>query len=177
MFEDNTLVVPLDDHSIFDRVVKTGYTYSRNVCYMVCEQLIITQICGCNSYEFSYQEKSFDLCPVDSFMNKNNTNVTINCPFDVIYNFSNIFTEFCMPRCPMECHRSFFTASISDYKYDTNYFNIYLNNFDFRNDVPNNTDLNEYAYENMIEVLINYDTFSYLEVNEEPKMSGEDLFG
>ena len=65
MREDNTLVVPLVDRSIFDRVVKTGYAYSRNVCFMVCEQLITTQRCGCNSYTLSYQVDGFNLCPVE----------------------------------------------------------------------------------------------------------------
>ena len=167
VLEDNTLVEPLDDRSIFDRVVNTGYSYSRKLCYDVCTQFLITRTCGCNSFKLSYQEKGFGLCT---------DNDDINCFIHFKFNIT-IILEFCLPRCPMECHRSFFTTSTVQYQYDKNYFNSYLNSFNFHNDVPNDTDLSEYAYNNMVELKINYDTFSYLEVNEEPKMSGEDLLG
>ena len=171
VLEDNTLIKPLDDRSIFDRVVNTGYSYSRKLCYMVCEQLIITQQCGCNSYSYGYQVEGFYLC-----QKTGETLTDGECDTLIDANLTKL-TEYCSPRCPLECHISFLTTTKSAYSYDKNYFNGYLSKFDFHNDVPNNTDLSEYAYNTMIELRINYDTGSYIKVSEEPKMSGEDLFG
>ena len=99
------------------------------------------------------------------------------CDTQVDTNFTSILTEFCLPRCPIECRRSFFTTSTSEYTYDTNYFNSYLSNLSFHNDVSKDTDFSQHAYNTMIEIWIDYDTFAFTEVSEEPKMSGEDLFG
>ena len=172
VLEDNTLIVQLADRSIFDRVVKTGYAYSRKVCYMVCEQVMITRICGCNSYRLSYQVEGFNSCPYYK-----NEIIGGGCDTQVDTNFTSILTEFCLPRCPIECHRSFFTTSTSEYTYDKNYFNNYLSNFSFHNDVSKDTDLAQYAYDTMIEIWIEYDTLAFTEMSEEPKMSGEELFG
>ena len=171
VLEDNTLAVPLDDRSIFDRVVNTGYSYSRQLCFMVCEQLLITEQCNCSSYRHSYQVEGFELCKkLGDTLSDNECDILVDANIATI-------TEYCSPRCPLECHRSFLTTTISAYSYGKNYFNNYLNNFDLNNDVPNNTDLSDYSYNNMIELWINYDTDSHIEVSEEPKMTGDDLLG
>ena len=169
VLEDNTLVAPLDDRSVFDLVEATGYAYTRKTCYMVCRQVLVTQTCGCNSYDIQYRLANFDLCGYQA-----DTLTDGGCMTKLKAN-SSFTAEYCFQRCPLECHKSFFQEAIGEYTNDKNYFNRFLDTFRYLDEVPNGTDLVDYAYENMVEVRINLDTNSHVQISEEPNMTGEEL--
>ena len=171
VLEDNTLISPLEDRSIFDLVVATGYAYTRKLCFMVCRQVLVTKTCGCNSYDSSYRLENFNVCGQEK-----NTLLSGGCMTRLNAN-STLNNQYCFPRCPLECRRSFFNMAISEYTYDKNYFNKYLNTFEYKDDVPNGTDLVDYLNNNMVELWINYDTYSHIEINEEPEITSEELLG
>ena len=171
MLGDNTLVAPLDDGSVFDLVVATGYSYTRNTCFMVCRQVLVTQTCGCNSYDINYRLPNFDTCEQE-----NNTLSSGGCMTSLKANITFI-TDYCFPRCPLECRKSFFKTAISEYTYGKTYFSAYVDTFRYLDDVPNGTYLVDYLNVNLVEVRINYDTDSHVEYSEEPRMNGEELLG
>ena len=171
VLKDNTLLASLDDRSVFDLVVATGYPYTREICNMICRQVLVTRTCGCDSYYIEYQLENFDVCDQED-----NTLNLGGCMTQMKANFT-FTTEYCFPRCPLECHKSFFNKAFTQYTYDKNYFNRFLNSFRFKDDVPKGTDLVDYLNDNMVEVRINYDTDAYVEISEEPKMTGEELLG
>ena len=51
-----------------------------------------------------------------------------------------------------------------------------MRNFDFARDIPYYLDPDQFIYENVIVVDIEYYSSEYTEINEEPKMNWEDLF-
>ena len=152
VLEDNTLVTPLDDRTVFDLVVSTGYAYTRKTCFMVCRQFLITRTCGCNSYAIDYRVPNFGTCEQEE-----NTLNAGKCMTRMKAK-STFIAEYSFQRCPLECRISFFNTAISEYTYDKNYFNSFLDTFRYRDDVPNGTDLIDYINGNMVELRLNYDT-------------------
>ena len=66
VLDDNTLLVDLADHTLFDKTVKTYSKYSRKACLTVCSQIVTVEKCECNSFYVDYQEADVDMCDYGS---------------------------------------------------------------------------------------------------------------
>ena len=182
VLEDNTLVVALEDRTLFDRVIQTGFAYSRQACLDVCEQTLMSQsACGCVAYDSSFSNYIFPSYPAANItlcdFYTSETNLACLSQFQVHVNAS-VF-DYCMQRCPLECVDSFFEIHVST-QTDNSYMDTlrnYVKNFDFENDIPNGTDFDEYVYDNVIVVKLTCAALSHLQIEEEPKMTSEELLG
>ena len=86
----------------------------------------------------------------------------------------------CQRLCPAECVQSVFQMTITQYKYPYSeaYVNTTLRNKQQLLDrYANQSDFQLRLAENVAEFSVNYDSLSYIEIMEEPKMSWEDLVG
>ena len=174
VLEDNELTEDLFDKSIFDLVLATNYSYSRDICLTICSQLIYKKVCDCQAYDAYYMD-GIRFCPSYFFL------TTITCATRIKKANVSIF-DFCMPRCPLECSRPAYRNKMSTYTYPSDYFKKYEDTFspaarDFVHNQLNDQELSKFMYDTFIEFSISYDASANSEYLEIPKMSGEDLLG
>ena len=148
---DNSLVVDLENRSIFDQTVNANsWPYTRDVCLRFCSDYTRDMFCKSNQYYFAY----YLGCTIYSnhFYSQGKT-------LD--------FSDFCYKRCPLECTSIVYTRNLFTYFHPPGYFDRYIN-------ISNKADQ---LADNLIELRINYDRSFYWKNSEEPKMSGENLLG
>ena len=161
VLDDNTLIESLFDRSIFDMVLATNYSYSRDICLKICNQVLNKQTCGCQTYD-SYLLSGTKLCEEN-----------VVCTLENVSAF-----DYCMPRCPLECSQTVFRKTIHSYTYPTSYFNKYESVFIAANDYqPDDTDISQYMYDTFVEFSIRYDNALDAAYSEIPKMTTDDLLG
>ena len=157
----NSLVVELADRSVFDLALATNYSYSRQLCYAVCKQVLMNQQYNCTAYA-SY------LLP----------NVVL-CEFSTKPLQPSGFSTYCPPRCPLECSQSIYKKTIYTYPYTQAY--IYAENnvsrFDFSHDYPYVNALDRRNESTIHEIEIRLADSFYTLYEEEEKMGAEDLLG
>ena len=162
---DNSLVVDLDDKSIYDLVVQTNYSYSRDICLTACTQLLNNVSCGCQAYD-KYVLNGTIFCTAGLYQDI----------FSCTRNMSIV--EYCIPRCPLECRKSTYRKTIFTYTYPIRYFQEYNKQFENLSDFRNNQlldNITHFTFDTLVEFSLEYDGSSFYEYTEEPKMSGEDL--
>ena len=145
--DGRTLVEPIQNSSLFDQVVQTGYAYSRKACFSVCNYLYALSEC-------------FD------------------CQMSEIHEYKEdwiISSNYCLPLCPLECRKSYFRTSLSKNKIPIDYYAKYHSTFNVSSHIINQMNISAYQFNTFAEIYATYDTFSNIEVTEEPKMSGEDM--
>ena len=109
--ENEVMGEPLQDPYLFEAVVKTNYTYSRDTCVLFCAQLQTTRTCGCNSYDIELKVEGFDVClsPADR-----------KCSADFYSNtfqVDNYIVHNCFDKCPLECSQRILSPKLTYNKY------------------------------------------------------------
>ena len=184
VLEDNSLVIDLPDRSIFDIVVHYNYSYTRKGCLSICTQVKTSELCGCNTRRIGYQVPNIQACSiVDELI----------CAVNVWSSVESL-NEFCSSKCPFECSQSLFKIDINyaeqsivktdfgfliDNSYWCPYYIVYFNSY------HNNCETNfifssidtTYFFLVIVQFSIKYDSLSYINLDEEPKLSGEELLG
>ena len=173
VLEDNTLAVGnLPDSTFFDGVVNTGYAYAQSTCFSFCQQKITAQKCHCIALNIAYTIDGYDYC-----LNENET----RCADMIFDNFtsSSFITQNCLLFCPLECTQRILIASISSYTYPSTeaYLGKIQNNANLIKHYANQTDFTTNLRRNVVQVILNYNSLSYTETDEEPKLTTEDLLG
>ena len=173
VLENNELIEDLLDRSIFDMVLATNYSYSRDICLTICKQQLNKEVCGCQLYG-NYLLNGTELCRLDIM-------------FENFCTFQGDANSFCMPRCPLECSRSDYRKQINAYTYQSSYFEKYEHNLNLTNDLSTNDDgtfniipytkMATFMYDTFVEFSIGYDSSLDAEYIEDPKMTGEELLG
>ena len=167
----NTLVVadPHFNRSIFDLVIATNYSYSRDTCVKVCTQLLNNETCGCQAYD-NYLLEDVKFCSILFPTDKCNIMVSV--------------AEYCLPLCPLECTQNVYEKTIASYTYPINYFDAYESAFTGASDFYRRlfyqisiNDMSKYMYTTFVEFSLSYDSTTHEKFSEEPKMSGEELLG
>ena len=170
--EDNRLLKPLENASLFDRVYAEKITYSRTRCLYFCFQELLAQRCDCIDFWPNVTIAGYDFC----------LDKKANCSYDFYYNvfFKNDFIEKnCLDRCPAECvtkrihyqlaYQRYPKASYAEKTLKTNRMLIqkYANQSDFKSNLARS----------VLRLTIRYDSLAYKEIVEEPRMSWKSLAG
>ena len=173
--ENEVMGEPLKDPYLFEEVVKTNFTYSRDTCILFCAQLQTTKKCGCNSYDIELKVEGFDLClsPADR-----------NCSNDFYYNTflsGNYITDNCLDKCPLECSQRTLSPKLTYYNYPSlqdAYFTRYYNAKMVKN-FENQTDFQTYdqLVYNLVKFNLFYDSLSYTKVEEKAQITMDNLIG
>ena len=179
--DDNTLTnkMLLVDRSLFDEVVRTGYAYAQQTCMSFCMQRLNARYCGCLDASINYSlDYKYAACM---------SSETLTCLSDLSDNFtsdSSLINE-CYSLCPLECNRNFLVNSVNYYRFPySDTYAYYLKSTVLAN-MANDTEQNLKAQKdfvdnfgnNVVEFRLFYESLAYTSVEEEPKMSGEDLLG
>ena len=165
--ENNELIgPPLADPYLFEEVVASNYTYTRDTCLNFCVQLMTTQVCGCNYYLWPLRVDSFGLCT---------TYNQTDCASNFYYNtfiVGDYIKENCLSRCPLECTRRSFSTSQSYFQFPTVNQAAYMfyYNTDFKSAHANQTDATVFSnlYYNMVSTSVFYESLSYSMTEEQP---------
>ena len=174
VLEDKQLTQKLTNRTIFDQVIATGYDYTQRTCILFCLQELYTKYCGCNSQSISYKVSGYDHCFTTS---------QTTCLLDFYtnnYTTGTNIADDCVPKCPLECTSSELQATLAYYKYP--YTSLYVNNVLQKNQILSGYDSDQWDFNydlinNVIEFAVYYDSLRYTRLEEEPKMTGEDLLG
>ena len=112
--ENNELIgEPLADPYLFEQVVASNYSYTRDTCIHFCAQLMSTKVCKCNYYFWPLRVDDFDICL---------TSEQTACATDFYYNtfiVGDFIKNNCFDKCPIECNIRTFTTSQSYFQYPT----------------------------------------------------------
>ena len=97
-----TLTQPLADRTLFDQVVKTGYSYTKDTCVNFCMQKLIFKHCRCITAVIAYNlSSSSNPFGRDDYCN---SHTDIACVRQVMID-SNLSPDMiennCSPLCPM----------------------------------------------------------------------------
>ena len=168
--EDKTLTEPLEDPSVFNNFLNISYTYNQADCMTMCKFTHILDVCNCNATKFNCLKLSAELyC--------NNDFSKIQCTIREGDKMNKGGMEqICLPKCPLECDQyTFSTISVSSYRFPTEkYATDEQTTSTIRKTLPRSTDLTNLSM-NLVEFSVYYDSLSYMKIEEEPKMSVDDL--
>ena len=170
--EENELIKPLADNYLFEQVINTSYSYSRDTCLLFCLQLQTTRVCNCTNYWISFQPEGYDYCfgakkeCADNFYHKE-------------FNVGSYVATNCISKCPLECHKYSFD-NFKSYAYYP--LPLYVNQTLQISDIltkayPNETDFTDNLASNAVQITVFYDTLTYTKVEEEPKITWDNLIG
>ena len=109
------------DRSIFDMVVATNYSNTRDTCLAACTQLMNNMSCSCQNYE----NFVLPFCSAPSSLRFCSLSFGLNYP--CLYHVR--LADYCLPRCPLECAQNVYSKSVTSYKYPLDYFDSYTSVF------------------------------------------------
>ena len=174
--EDGSLVLPLADASLFELAAATNYSYTQNTCIKYCLQQLFVEQCGC--YSLTIKENLIDVDNTSACL----TSAQRECISDkyTALMSGTLIGEYCLPKCPLECSTSEIVTSNSFYTYP--FTSAYVSNILMTNPYLNTyySDQNDYVYNlagNVVRFEVLYESLTYTRIEEENKMSGEDLLG
>ena len=155
----------LKDKFLFEAVLSTNYTYTRNTCELFCVQEIIAANCHCNSIRIDFQIDSYGYCLTEDELKCAKQNL------ETFYS-SPVISEQCLVKCPLECAQQSFVKAITYYRYPSLY--------DVSTETCaslNQTDCNTNLLKNVVSVSVYYDSLIYSQISEEAAMTAESLLG
>ena len=173
--ENEVMGEPLQDPYLFEAVVKTNYTYSRDTCVLFCAQLQTTRTCGCNSYDIELKVEGFDVClsPADR-----------KCSADFYSNtfqVDNYIVHNCFDKCPLECSQRILSPKLTYTKYPSFQEAFYTRFYNYKmiESLKNQNDFNNYEhlYFNLVRFNLYYDSLSYTKVEEKAAITIDTLIG
>ena len=80
--------------------------------------------------------------------------------------------------CPYECTNNLMQHFVNVYTLPPNYFSRFINLINFTDlgiNPSDGFDANQFATDNLLELHIDHDSSSFIEINQEPKMNFNDL--
>ena len=168
--EQNRLLAPLEDRSLFDRVVALNFTYKRETCLLVCYQTFLHDVCNCSDLWVEIRIDGSDYCLGD--LEKSSVNFYYN-----VFHVGDFVDTHCMPLCPLECslYRYDLHKSLDRYPSDSYVEHTLRTNPILRTHFANHTDFKLNLAQNVVKFTIKYDSLAYLEASESMRMSWHDL--
>jgi hypothetical protein len=169
---DGTLIAPIEDTTLFDATIAKNYTYSQLSCLSKCYQLRCLHQCGCVDPFVDYL--------LDSGYKRCLNEEEQNCA-DGVYNNEYIKGDFisknCLHKCPLECHSQRFDSHQSIMALQSHSLESLRQNPMLLSRFSNQTDFTEHLMSNVVRFSVFFDSLSYKEEKEAPKMTGYDLLG
>ena len=167
--DDNSLSEPLKDSSLFDFIIKSNYSYSREYCYGLCEQMIVAKTCNCINFYNMFRIPNYKICKTsDETMCGYKSMVRTMEP--------NFYIINCLDKCPLECfeQKYKFLETFSNYPTINDLTRMEDDNL-ISEKFKNYTDFKDYLSDNIVKMSIYYDSLSYLETSESQLLSDDTL--
>ena len=168
----------LQDPLLFEQVLATNYSYTRNMCLLACSQMYTTAKCGCNNYKIPMPVSGYEFCLSDEER---------ECAHNAYY-FDFIAGDYialnCLPKCPLECYQRQIAASFSYFQFPSQtQVNTTRNNPYFAAKFANQTDFTDFGsdYDLLSNILISlsiyYESLAYMLEEEKAEYTVDDLIG
>ena len=177
VLDDNTLTRPIQNHTEFDELVRTGYLYTQNDCFALCKQHIILSRCQCRtSFTGSLAANSST-----TYCSSKSQGECIRRVSALFVTIENFLVNECLSHCPLECHQSSLRPLVYYYQYPYDVHNYTRQQAmlvsQLAESVAGQRDARENLATNVVEFNVYYDSLSYMEVVEEPKLTWDSLIG
>ena len=169
--EDNTLLKPLDDTTIFDYLRAENIKYTRESCLNVCFQQFLAEKCDCIDFWLNVTIPGYDYC----------LDKKADCSSDFYY-YVFVVNDFvannCIEKCPAECVTRGNSYKLSYRHYPQSAYEKTLQSNDMLiSKYANQTDFKYNLAQSVLKVTVRYDSLSYKETVEEPRMNWTRLMG
>ena len=166
--EDNTLLKPLDDTSIFDYLRAVNIKYTRESCLNACLQQFLTKKCNCIDFWLNVTIPGYDYC----------LDKKADCSYDFFFYVfvrKDFVSKNCIDKCPAECVTRGYSYKLSYREYSHLAHEKTLHSNDSK--YANQTDFKYNFAQSVLKLTIGYDSLSYKETVEEPRMTWTGLMG
>ena len=170
--EANTLVRPLDNASIFDRLRAENMMYSRESCLNICFQQLLAKRCGCIDFWPNVTIAGYDYC----------LDAAADCSYDFFFNVfatHDFVTRNCLDQCPAECVTRGIYPQLSYRRYPQGSYaeKMLKTSHMLVSKYANQTDFESNLTKSVLRVTIRYHSLAYKEIVEEARMSWKSLLG
>ena len=168
VLEDGDYVGPrLDDSSLFDALDESSFAYAQADCIALCKQLLVADACGCLDMSLSYtpaaaESRNLEFCMSESELNCSSVQTS------GVFAAGDYIHSVCLAKCPLECRQSPLSFAIAQY--------LYPYNSDMQLNTTSSSSSNVTS-KLSLELSVFYNALAYSFVEEEPKMTFEDLVG
>ena len=171
--ENNELIKPIQDISLFTVVRATSYAYSQDSCLLLCYQTFLVNKCNCTAYWVNFRIENYGPCMsveqqacADAFYTK-------------VFNIGSFIQNNCLDKCPLQCKKHRFDNYQSLLSYpDPTYVNKTLRkNAKLLSHYTNHSDFTDNLGQNVVKFSLLYDTLAYFEIKEEEKTRWYTLLG
>ena len=155
------------DSKFFRSIITENLTYTQSYCYLLCFQQEAIDKCGC--YFYGYPKLDGRIPCI---------NLTQNyCVLQNYKEYINNISAICGPSCPLECNSGEYQIATSSSQYPTRQYaeNFLINNPIIASKFPNGTLNYEIIKQSVLSLNVYYDTLSYTEYIESPKLEIVDL--
>ena len=171
---DGTIVdgYEIADRTLFDAVLASGYVYSQATCFLFCEQVKTVEWCGCLSPYAKYTIAGYHFC-------SNETELKCNDAAYIHFYAGDLIKNECVPKCPLECEQSVVDTVSSSYTFSftRKYVDSVQTDATMIAKWANQSDFNTSLASNIVIITVFYPSLTYIMVEEEPKMTFENLIG
>ena len=173
--EDGSLMKPLADTTLYDLTIATNFRYTRDLCVQMCYQHGLIQECNCVDYNTGTQPSgNTSYCLPPSVQ-------TCEAQYraDKFVGLAWVGPN-CLEKCPIECSRASMPLTISSFVFPPS--QLYANHTLGANSVLSSLRANQSDYinnkeKNLIRLVFYLDSLSYQQVEEEAKLTIDNLIG
>ena len=153
-------------------MVEGEYAYSQKTCISLCGSMNSAATCGCMSLMSHFNITGYDHCLSDD---------QLRCTYDfeVEFKSGDYITQHCLPKCPLECTQRIMQPVMVAYKFPSSrtYLQSLQNSSSLKAKYGAQNDFKLDLMYNLLQVDFYYDALSYIQVEEEIKMTAEDFLG
>ena len=149
----------------YDLIKANGYAYSQKLCMEQCFQGKVLKECGCTEAAYISLYSSEQMCDSNTTM--------FDCGWDILTKeFSNgQENESCEFKCPLECNLIEYKTTPSSYRLKGDLYKDFINENEIFSQDSNETLNADNAANSIVSFNIYYDSLSYLQTTESPKMN------
>ena len=152
---------------LYDLIEQSNYLYTQQLCFAECLQNYFIMNHNCTVFELVSLFNVSECKNTGLFVNKIWTNETF---------FNEYINKVCLPLCPLECNQLLFKTSLWSYQLNGNFYINSLNENIRADFVKRTIDANTIR-ESLVGVNVFYESLSYTDSNELPKMDIVSLLG
>ena len=128
-------------------------------------------MCNCSDFWLTFQIPGYDHC-------NGEYQTCANDLYYQVFNTGDFIMNYCLEKCPLECHKSYIYQHQSFFKYpDDRYIEVLKRNEMLLSKYANESDFEYNLASNVAKVTIYYDDLSYSIISEEAKVTWVNLLG
>lgn len=152
---------PKIDSLLYNLILKSGYEYTQQQCFRQCFQMIMIENCNCTDPNIMYLLNTTDCETIPE----------VECKDKVLFDLTSSFATKCLPLCPLECKSTEYKLALSSNRLIGDLYVKYIREKkNLSRDFVNRPINSETARESIVKLNIYYESLTYNELIDTPKM-------